>query len=263
MFSAPSANHPSGCNWFHTILVYLGHFRSQQMFLKGSMDFPCQLSQFPHSSTLRNCFYHNLAHVTPTSWGNHISLELSLILFPKIWLKHLFLDENSISHRFLCPSPSFRCSPCTTYVCAPRLTVFLPVMVGGSGVYFLTWVITSSKQRGDIAPWNLGVALWCAGESKFIFKCHVGSALKVEDCRSWKVYSLEVALRNSAITRTTNHVSISEFQAPHGILANLFSVPYLLKYLLTFTICLLANPAQMQNEQGELGPRYWHLPRKT
>lgn len=116
-----------------------------------------------------------------------------------------------------------------------------------------------------VAPWNLGVALWCTGKNKFIFKLHVGCALKVEEDRSRNVYSLGLAVRNPGITRTTNHVSISEFQAPGGTLANLFSVPYLLKkiFCLTFPICLLANPAQIQNKRMELGSGDGHFPRKT
>lgn len=150
MFSAPSANHPSpGCNWFHTILVYLGHFRSQQMFLNGSTDFPCQLSRFPYSTTLRNCFYHSLAHVTPTSWGNHISLEPSLILFPKRWFKTSLpgWDLKQLAIDFSAHPQASAVLRVLTYFWAPCLMVFLPEMVVGSGVYFLNWVITSSKQK--------------------------------------------------------------------------------------------------------------------
>ena len=44
--------------------------------------------------------------------------------------------------------------------------------------------------------------------------------------------SLGVAVRSVGITQQLAVVSIPKFQAPEGILANLFSVPYQLKNLL-------------------------------
>lgn len=95
---------------------------------------------------------HSLAHITPTSWGNHISLELSLILFPKRWLKPSLpgWDLKQLAIDFSAHLQASVVLLILTDVCAPCLMVFLPVMVVGSWMYFLNWVIASWKQRGDV-----------------------------------------------------------------------------------------------------------------
>lgn len=54
------------------------------------------------------------------------------------------------------------------------------------------------------ASWDLGVALWCVGESKLFLK-HMWAVLYKLEMAGVEMYSLGVAVRNAGITRTTKH----------------------------------------------------------
>lgn len=156
MFSAPSANHPSpGCNWFHTILVYLGHFRSQQMVLNGSMDFPCQFSPFPHSSTLRDCFYQSCSRLSHLLRKPHFFGTVS-DPSPQNMTQNIssWMRSQLAIHFSDYPQASV-VLPVLTGVHAKCLMVFLPVMVGGSGCVFSHLSNDFFKaERCVLFPWH-------------------------------------------------------------------------------------------------------------